>query len=141
MTSRPFDYEYWREGREDWKDLWLHWHCHAVRMDGNSYGDEAARRSPDSELAPKVIRQWLNKPAHTIRDVSRSPEDALRWLRGQWEAVEGQIGEEAEAIPEETRFGMALYDLRCGSDVCWGFWLNASTHFHIAIIGTSAGCH
>ena len=28
-------------------------------------------------------------------------------------------------IPDEFRFGLALYELRCGNDLSWGFWLTS----------------
>lgn len=142
MGIQPFDFEYWRdETRQDWQRLGLHWHCHAWRGDADDYGDEQARRDPSTELPPQIIKQWLDKPARTIRRTVTTPEEAIAWLRAQWEPIRGQIGPEATAIPEETRFGTALYDLRTGNDVCWGFWLGASTHLHLAIVGTAAACH
>ncbi|MGI5165864.1 hypothetical protein ACQEU3_16035 [Spirillospora sp. CA-253888] len=65
----------------------------------------------------------------------------MTWMRSQWEPVKSQIGPEADAISDDTRFGQALYDLRCGNDLCWGFWLNKTTHLHLAVVGTSQRCH
>lgn len=143
MNIRPFDYDaYWRdESRDDWRRRGLHWHCHASRMDAGAYEDEQARRDPGSDLAPLVVRDWLRKPSRTIRHAPATPEDAVSWLRGQWERIKGQAGREATAISDETRFGTALYDLRCGNDLCWGFWLSSSVHMHLAVVGTSQRCH
>ncbi|MFI0482741.1 hypothetical protein [Actinomadura sp. 9N215] len=143
MTVHPFDYDaYWRDQtRDDWRKRGLHWHCYTSRMDGNAYGDDPARRDPNSELAPREIRDWLRKPPRAIRQMPASPEEAIRWLRAQWEPVKEQIGREATAISDETRFGTALYNLRCGNDVCWGFWLTASLHLHLAIVATDEKCH
>lgn len=142
MGIQPFDYEFWRdESRQDWKRLGLHWHCHAWRGDARDYEDEEARRDPSSESPPIVIKDWLRKPARTIRQVVMTPEEGTAWLRAQWNAVRAHLGPEATAIPEETRFGTALYDLRCGNDVSWGFWLGSSLYLHLAIVGTAAPCH
>lgn len=142
MTVRQFDHEYWRDQtRDDWQKRGLHWHCYACRMDGNAYSDDPARRDLSSELAPREIRDWLRKPARAIRQTPMTPENAVAWLRNQWEPIKEQAGQEATAISDETRFGTVLYNLRCGNDVCWGFWLSASTHLHLAIVGTDEGCH
>jgi len=142
VTTPAFTYDYWHDQtREDWKHLGLHWHCHSWRGDGRDYGDEPARRDPSTDLPPKVIAQWLDKPARTIRQVVPTPTDGIIWLRAQWQPIKDQIGPEVEAIPEDTRFGTALYDLRCGNNVCWGFWLNAASFLHLAIVGTNRTCH
>lgn len=142
MKIPAFDYDaYWRDAtRDDWRQEQLHWHCHLSRMDGAVYGDEPARRDSATEYAPKVIRDWLHKPAHTIRATPATPEEAIQWLRQQWDAIKPLPGE-INWIPEETRLGIALYDLRCGNDVCWGFWLGSSAHLHLAIVGTNRACH
>jgi hypothetical protein len=138
----PFDYEYWRdESRDDWRRLGLHWHAYASRMDGSAYADEAARRDLVTDLAPQSVRDWLRKPAQSLRQVATTPEDAVSWLRQQWEPIKAQAGQEAVRIPEETRFALALYELRCGNDLCWGFWLGASVHLHLALVGTADDCH
>ncbi|MEV4252386.1 hypothetical protein AB0J52_04365 [Spirillospora sp. NPDC049652] len=137
-----FDYDYWRDTTSViWKDRGLHWHCHSSRMDGETYGNEAARRDPATEHAPKVIRDWLRKPSRTIRHVATTPEDGITWLRGQWDPIKGQVGQEADAIPDAVRFGRALHDLSAGNDVCWAHWLNTSTHLHLALIATPQSCH
>lgn len=126
---------------EIWKRRGLHWHCHMSRMDGDAYNDEPGRRDPATGLAPFLIREWPRKPAWTIKAVAFTPDEAVQWLRKQWGPVRWQIGEEAAAIPDETRFGTALSDLRGGNDVCWGFWLGPSVHLHLAAVGTDRGCH
>ncbi|MCP2334809.1 hypothetical protein [Actinomadura rupiterrae] len=137
-----FDHEYWRDASSMvWKKRGLHWHCHSSRMDGETYGNEAARRDLTTEHAPKVIRDWLRKPPRTIRHVARTPDDGLAWLRAQWDPIKAQVGREAEAVPDVVRFGRALHDLASGNDVCWGHWLAASTHLHFALVGTSDTCH
>lgn len=118
----------------------LHWHCHSSRMDGQEYGDEPARQDLSTEYAPKLLRDWLRKPARTIRHVAATPEDGVRWLRSWWEPVRDQSGE-AHVVPDEVRFGRALYDLRCGNDLCWGFWLGGAVHLHLALVGTVEQCH
>lgn len=145
MTVQHFDYEFWKdESRVDWQRLGIHWHCHAWRGDSKDYGDEAARRDPTTELPPKVLKEWLQKPPRSIRQTAKVPEKAISWLRGEWDAIKGQVlNQDAGPMTEETRFGMALYDLRCGNDVCWGFWLGASagSYLHLAVVGTSTTCH
>jgi hypothetical protein len=142
VTTGPFDYEYWRdESRADWRSRGLHFHCHSWRGDGRDYDDEPARRDPTTDLPPTIIRDWLRKPPRTIKHVSGTPEDAVAWLRAQWAPVKSQVGQEADRVPDDVRFGMAHYDLRCGNDVCWGFWLGSSAFLHLAIVGTSASCH
>lgn len=142
MGSPAFGHDFWRdESRDDWKRLGLHWHCHAWRGDADAYGDETARRDLSTDLPPTIIRDWLGKPPRTVRHRARTPEDAIAWLRAQWEPIKGQVGELATAIPDETRFGLALYDLRCGNDVCWVYWLGTSSLLHLAVVATSRGCH
>lgn len=51
------------------------------------------------------------------------------------------MGQEAAAVPDETRFGTALCNLRCGNDLCWGFRLNSSMRLHLALVGTGQTCH
>jgi hypothetical protein len=142
VTTRSFDYEFWRdESRADWKRRGLHFHCHAWRGDARDYDDEAARQDLTSDLPPVIIRDWLRKPARTIKHVAGTPEDAVTWLRAEWEQVKSQVGQEAEGVPDDVRFGLARYDLSCGNDVCLGFWLGSSAYLHLAIVGTSANCH
>ncbi|MFC5182789.1 hypothetical protein [Actinomadura harenae] len=137
-----FDWDGWEKTvPTEWKDRRLHWHCHSCRMEGETYGNEAARRDLATEYAPKLIRDWLRKPVRTVRRVAMVPEDGVAWLREQWAPIRAQAGEEAEAIPDAARFGRAEHALRGGADVCWGFWLNGSTHLHLAIVGTSEACH
>ncbi|MFC5185207.1 hypothetical protein [Actinomadura harenae] len=137
-----FDHDYWRDASPAiWERRGLHWHCHSSRMDGETYGNEAARRDPAMDHAPKVIRDWLRKPTRTIRCVATTPEDGIAWLRAQWTPIRDHIGQEADAIPDQVRFGRALHDLRSGNDVCWGHWLGGTTHLHLALIGTPETCH
>lgn len=142
MTVHPFDYAtFWRTTGDQWRQRRLHWHCHSSRMDAATYGNEAARRDLGTELPPREIRDWLQKPATAVRHVARTPDEAVSWFADQWAPVKAQAGQEAEAIPDEVRLGIALHDLSVGNDVCWGFWLGTSAYLHLAVVGTDAGCH
>lgn len=132
MTIQPFDFgaAVSRE-HDDWKRRGLHWHCHLSRMSGGQYGDDRGRADLASTLAPRVVRDWLRKPQSTRLLAPGTPEDAVAWLRKQW----------GGSMPD-ARYAMALYELRCGNDVCWAEWVNnASVQLHTAVIATFDGCH
>lgn len=143
VSIAPFDYDaYWRRPRDDWRDRGLHWHCYTSRMDGATFGNDLVREDPNTDAAPKIVRDWLRKPARTLQHVATTPDDAVEWLRGQWESIKPSAGEAATAIDPETLFGRALYDLSCGTDICWGYWISGgSTHVQMAVVGVADTCH
>lgn len=136
MTIPHFDYDYWRgQTRTDWEEQLLHWHCYAAKLDPGTYADDAARRDLSTTLPPRVLKDWLQKPASAIKRLVATPDDAMTWLRQQCDAY-GFVpmgGESAE--------GRALYDLQCGNDVCWVGWLGYSAVVHLSIIATAGACH
>ncbi len=48
-------------------------------------------------------------------------------------------------IPDEFRFGLALYELRCGNALSWGFWLTNASYQAMSLIAvgdsTTCVCH
>lgn len=138
MTS-TFAPEYWRQPRDDWKRLGLHWHCFSWVGDGKSLAADGARRDSASELPPLVVRAWLNKPQRVLRQSPATPEDAVAWLRREFDRHAVQMaGTQATDVPEEIRWGTALYDLCGGNDISWGFWLAGGASFvSMAVVGTS----
>lgn len=147
MDIPVFDYDaYWRDGdgvRDStaWRDQGLHWHGYLWRGGAADYGDEPARRDLGTELPPKLLADWLRKPARTVRTTATTPEEMAEWLRNEWRKARSQLGPDATAIDETSRFGRALHDLRRGQPVCWGGWLGPSTFWHVAAIPTAAACH
>lgn len=139
MTALPaFDHDYWRRPRDDWTRLGIHWHCYTWTGDGRAIANDAARRDPATELPPTVVREWLSKPDRLIRQSPKSPEDAVAWLQREFDRHTPQLGAQATDIPAETRFGMALHDLQCGTDLSWGFWLaGGSSYLSMAVVGTA----
>jgi hypothetical protein len=136
-----FTHEYWRETRDDWKargPRW-HWHCYATVTDGNAYSADSARRDRATDLPPLRVREWLHKPQRLLRHSPRTPDDAVAWLRREFERYAPQMtGTQATDIPEETRFGRALHDLQCASDISWGFWVSGdSAIVTMAVVGTA----
>ncbi|GAA2119684.1 hypothetical protein [Actinomadura alba] len=138
MTLPAFDHEYWRTPREDWTHLGYHWHCYSWTGDGRMIANDAARRDPATELPPTVIREWLGKADRIIRKSPRTPDDAVAWLRREYERAVPQLGAQALDIPDEMRFGRALHDLQCGNDISWGFWLTGgSSYVSMAVVATA----
>lgn len=140
---RPFDYDAWRSAPPStkWREAGLHWHGHLWRGSPEDYGNEGARRDLSTTLPPKVLADWLRKPAGTVKRVCFEPDQMLAWLREQWGEVRDQLGQEATGIDEDDRFGRADYGLRQGGIVCWGGWLHKQTFFHLAAVPTAQGCH
>ncbi|MEU5878135.1 hypothetical protein [Spirillospora sp. NPDC047279] len=134
MTVPAYDYDApLADERDDWKRGGLHFHCYMARMTSDSYGNEGQRRDLSSPLPPRVIREWLQKPQSALLLTPATPEDAVDWLRTQWQP---------HGDRDEAHYARALHDLRCGNDVLWGEWINAaSQHLHTAIVGTNQGCH
>ncbi|GAA3508384.1 hypothetical protein [Actinomadura keratinilytica] len=144
MTTRPFDYDAFLSSTPDrWRELGLHWHCYGWRGTGEEWSDEAQRQDPSSFLPPTSVRDWLGKPARMLRAVEHTPEDALAWLRDQWTPLTSDAlhGDPHGFLTGETRWRLALCDLRNGADVYWTLW-TAGPYLHaFAVIGTSASCH
>ena len=130
------DPEYWRQDRDDWKQRRLHWHCYSATVDGSSWGADKVRRDRGSDLPPLIVREWLVK-AVKPKQSPTTPEEAVAWLRREFDRHAGQMaGSQATDIPEEIRWGTALYDLRCGSDLSWGFWLTGGARIvSMAVVG------
>jgi hypothetical protein len=143
MTVPAFDHDYWRAHEPVvWTERKLHWHCYGWRGSAESWNDPVARRSESSDIAPFVVRLWLERPARMIRAVAATPEEGVTWLRGQWAQYGHEmVADRPEWIPDKTRFGIAVYDLRCGNDICWGFWLSGGGVVSIAVVGLAAPCH
>lgn len=141
-TLPDFDHDYWRKPRDDWERLGLHFHGYAWTGSGASYGRDAERRDPSSDLPPVVVRGWLGKPRQRERPVFAAPGDAVDWLRGEFGQHAGQMVRSrdghVDGIPDETRWGMARHNLECGLDVMWGFWLGGGTSFlSLAVVGVA----
>jgi hypothetical protein len=142
LTAQAFDHDYWQYTvPKVWTERRPHWHCYLWQGDGVSWGRDCDRRSTLTDITPLVVRDWLNKPAWTIKQAPEDPEAAVAWLKREYDKVTQSIGQQATAIPEKTRFGIALYDLRAGNDLSWGFWVGTSTMWSAAVVGTDAKCH
>lgn len=139
MTLAAFDHEYWRTDRDDWTHLDVSWKCFLTTCDGVVFAKDSTRRDPSSDAPPLQIRDWLNKPAQLMKNRADKPEDAVEWLRTQFELYRPQmIGQQATYVDPETRFGRALHDLRVGNDVSWGFWVNGgATMVSMAVLAVS----
>ncbi|WP_093775090.1 hypothetical protein [Streptomyces sp. yr375] len=108
-----------------WRERSLHWHAYSWRGDGKRLGDSAARRSAAEDIVPFALKDWLLKPARLVRAAPTTPEEALHWLREQFGlcAPAMQPVSQRSFVSDADRFGRALYELRCGNDLSWGFWL------------------
>jgi hypothetical protein len=104
-------------------------------MDPDTYGKEGPRRDLSTALPPKLLKDWLRKPASAIKQVVKTPDDGLVWLREQCRAAN------FSSFGAEDAYGRALLDLQGGTDVCWGGWLGTTTYLHLAIVGTPERCH
>jgi hypothetical protein len=136
VTIQPFDHDAWRgRVRDDWRRLGLHWHCYNARMDPDAYGKEGPRRDLSTALPPKVLKDWLRKPASAVKQIVTTPDDGLAWLREQCRAAG------FDPIGGQDAYGRALLDLQGGTDVCWGGWLGTAAYLHLTIVGTAARCH
>jgi hypothetical protein len=157
MSIQPFDYDYWMDtttaspckyrrlkDRTTWREAgasW-HWHCYSRSMTGKEHGSDAERSRHDTDLAPRELRDWLRKPAGSLRLAAFAPDDALGWLRREWEPVKGAfLPPDAGHDGLHAHLGRAMYDLKIGNDVCWATWTSTSAYLHLAIIGTADGCH
>jgi hypothetical protein len=137
-----YDYDSWRHSEPTtWSERSLHWHAYSWRGDGKRLGDNAARRSASESIVPFALKDWLLKPAHLIRAAPTTPESALSWLREQYDdcAPAMQPVQQRLFIPDDDRFGLALYELRCGNDLSWGFWLNNASFQAISLITVDTG--
>ncbi|NYI07171.1 hypothetical protein [Allostreptomyces psammosilenae] len=147
-APRPPDHEVWRTARPTrWRELGLHWHAYSWRGDGMELViAEDSRRMPavrGNDLPPFVVKEWLDKPDRLIRAVLWTPEGGAQWLGKEFRAVADEMrpAEQRAFVSDERRFGMAEYELACGNDVVWGFWLGERTFLTLAVVGTtSAGC-
>ena len=138
-------YDAWRHSEPTvWRERSLHWHAYSWRGDGKRLGDNAARRATTADIVPFALRDWLMKSARLIRAAPATPEEALRWLREQFDACAPVMCpvQQRTFIPDEFRFGLALYELRCGNDLSWGFWLTNASYQSMSLIavGDSTTC-
>ncbi|GAA4079907.1 hypothetical protein [Actinomadura miaoliensis] len=144
MTTKPFDYEALLSTTPTrWRELGLHWHCYTWRGTGEEWDDEAQRQDLSSSLPPTAVRGWLGKPARMMRAVEHTPESAVAWLRAQWTPLtpDALHGDPEGFLTSETRWRLALYDLRSGVDVYWTLWTTGPSLHAFAVIGTSTPCH
>lgn len=136
MSIQPFDHDYWRTERDDWKHLRIRWKCFQTSCDGVVFAKDSDRRDPSRETPPLRVREWLGKPARCLKHQPTTPEDAVDWLRNQFDLYAPQMaGQQATYVDPEVRFGRARYDLQVGNDIVWGFWVNgAATMLSMAVI-------
>ena len=141
-TSAPYaPYDSWRTSRPaHWEVRGLHWHAYSWRGDGKRLNDAAARRSAAEDIVPFALRDWLLKDARLIRAAPGTPEEALTWLREHFDAVAGMMrpARQRTYLSDEVRFGTALYTLRCGTDVSWGFWLANGSYQALSLIAVAS---
>ncbi|MFC5182755.1 hypothetical protein [Actinomadura harenae] len=136
-----FDYDFWKCEPEVWTGMQVHWHCHLWRATGDQYRSDAQRRDPSSDLAPLVVQEWLQKSPRLIDHVARTPEDGVAWLSRQWDDLKSKVAG-ASAPSDETRLGTALYELRLGQGVAWGFWTLDSSYFvGLYVVAAEQDCH
>jgi hypothetical protein len=85
---------------------------------------------------PFALRDWLLNPPHLIRAAPTTPEEALRRLREQFDDCAPSMHpvQQCSFIPDEDRFGLARYELRCGNDLSWGFWLSNGSYQAMSLI-------
>ncbi|MCP2343057.1 hypothetical protein [Actinomadura rupiterrae] len=142
MTCPPFDYDYWKREPDRWKETGVHWHCHVWRASGEQYRNDAQRRDPGCEQAPLVVQEWLRKPARLVDHVVRTPDEGVAWLAKQWDGLKANVSGALEPA-DDVRLGRALYELRLGQGVVWGFWtLDASHYIGLYLVATaSLTCH
>lgn len=130
-------YDAWRHSEPAvWRERCLHRQAYLWRGDGKRLGDSAARRSATEDIVPFALRDRLLKPARLVRAVPTTPEGALRRLSEQFDSCASAMHpvQQRTFIPDETRFGLALYELRCGNDLSWGFWLTNGSYQAMSLI-------
>jgi hypothetical protein len=122
-----------------WRERSLHWHAYSWRGDGKRLGDNAARRATTSDVVPFALRDWLMKSARLIRAAPATPEEALRWLRQQFDDCASSMcpAQQRTSLSDEFRFGLALYELRCANDLSWGFWLTNASFQAMSLIAVA----
>ncbi|RFU43388.1 hypothetical protein DZF91_01485 [Actinomadura logoneensis] len=141
VNARSFDYDFWRGEPAAWADKGVHWHCHLWRATADQYRNDAERRDPASDLAPLVVQEWLRKPARFVDHVARTPEEGVAWLSRQWDGLKAKVAG-AQDPPDGTRLGRALYELRLGQGVTWGFWTLDSSHYiGLYLVVAAQDCH
>jgi len=133
-------YDSWRTSRPThWEVRGLHWHAYSWRGDGKRLGDAAARRSAAEDIVPFALRDWLLKDARLIRTAPFTPEEALIWLREHFDGIADLMrpARQRTYLCDEVRFGTALYTLRCGTDLSWGFWLAHGSYQALSLIAVT----
>ncbi|QNP72108.1 hypothetical protein IAG44_23615 [Streptomyces roseirectus] len=134
-------YDSWRTSHPThWEVRGLHWHAYSWRGDGKRLGDAAARRSAAEDIVPFASRDWLLKDARLIRASPGTPEEALTWLREHFDAIAPTMrpARQRTFLRDEVRFGTALYTLRCGTDLSWGFWLANGSYQALSLIAVDS---
>jgi hypothetical protein len=116
-----FDHDFWRRDIPGvWRERGLHWHCFTWQ---GPRPRDAERRDTRASVPPIVIRQWLEKPVTMMSATARTPEEAARWLDTQ-----PQPSAPGDAVRR------ALYELRVGNDVVWGFWSSSQAFVCVAVV-------
>ena len=120
-----------------------HWHCYAWTGSGADWANDNQRREPSSSLPPTAVRAWLNKPRTMLRHIAYTPDEALTWLREQFEPLaERTLYPELQTQRDiEFRYQLVLADLMCGNDVMWGEWVKGPSISTLAVVGTPEHCH
>lgn len=114
-----------------------HWHGFSNRMpaaDTTKYSFTIFENLPTG-WPPRLVRDWLRHPPSVVTCHADTPEEAVAWLRGEYEDSEDQLDSVAHATPKQERFDRALTSLRGGDDLCWGFWIGTHTYLTLAVIG------
>ncbi|KPI17787.1 hypothetical protein OK074_8118 [Actinobacteria bacterium OK074] len=136
-ATAPSAYDAWRHHEPTaWRDRHLHWHAYSWRGDANRLHDNVARRSAAESIVPFTLKDWLSKSDSLIRLAPTSPEEALAWLRKQFDDCAPLMSptRQRDFTSTDTRFGLALYQLRCGNDLSWGFWLTNRAYQALSLI-------
>lgn len=122
-----------------WRERGLHYHAYSWRGDGKAMQEnEVARADVGSELPPQPIRVWLRKPQRLLRAAPLTPEEAMAWLRAEYEPLAAQLaGDVGEFLPVAERMRLKIYDLRCGNDTVIEEWLRGGVLVHLAVISVS----
>jgi hypothetical protein len=143
VTIPAFDYEAAIASPPSrWKAEGLHWHAYSWRGTGSDWGNDSMRSNDSSEITPTATRAWLRKNPRLIRATFTTPQDAVEWLREQWEpAARDALTPLPDWANTDFRFRLATYDLAAGNDVSWAMWIKGQSVVSMSVIGTSDGCH
>lgn len=139
-TIPPFDVDAMvAKEPSTWRERGLHFHCYMWRGAGTSLMKDAERRDPASDLPPERTREWLRKPRRLQLATPPDPETATAWLLERFEAAAPDIkGSYPGGDDPGFRRRLALYQLRSGADITWGFWLRGSQFLHLTVLAIAA---